>query len=64
MVQIKYMMRLSALVRRDRILTLGIANSKQMHEAAEKEMDAWRDQVQCNTQGTEFLSSKQKPLGM
>jgi len=35
-----------------------------MHGAAEKEMGAWREQGQCNTQGGEFPHSKQKPLGM
>lgn len=64
MVQVKYIKGLSALVRRDQILTLGIANCKKIPRAAGKEMNAWRDQVQSNTQGMEFLASKQKLLGM
>lgn len=62
MVQINYIKGLSALVRRDQILMLGIANCKKIHGAAEKEMNAWRDQVQSNTQGREFLPSKKNLL--
>lgn len=62
--QLKSITRLPTLVKRDHPLSLGIANYKQVHGAAAKETDAWRDQVQCKTRGSKFLLSKQKPLGM